>query len=1105
LKGLPALFILLMPFRSAAEPEAVGPAGAAVETLLAVSGKPLQLSHGFVLGGTERVSLLGGAEIPPGSYSMDYDRGRVSLSDSTLSARPVVIRYMYVPFPIKQRYSHSLLDLDTPSSSMRSPARATAARREYPSLPAALTVDGQKSFSVEFGNNKDLSLGQSLDLRLRGKISPKIRLNAQLTDRNLPFQPSGNTADLRELDRVLIRLEGEGFDATLGDHEFTSERSEFGKFRRSLKGFSASARSGRGAVAVAGAQSKGRFRTVELQGVEGKQGPYRLLEESGSSSGIVVAGSERVWIDGRRAKRGAQKDYTIDYNRATITFTAKHMIGSDTQIAVQFEYSLGAYERDLYGATWRISSPRGISVEGVLLREADNKKHPLGSPAVPGVPLASEGVAGAADPDRASGGIRFEGPGKGEYTKVYTDSVPPFYFLYEGEGQGEYSVDFVLVGPGEGSYVKEGGGDEGHFRFVGSHLGDYEVGSGLVPPVSHSLVDVAMKWKAGEKGYLKSELAFSTHDPDLVSSSHEGVGPGRALLFEGGVREVALGESLGRLSVTARVRSVGEKFSPFAEINPRFRWREWNAAPENLMQGELSRALEVGYEPAPSVKLGWKILALRSGDTYEGSRNIYEFRRSGKLSLHSTLDVARSLEGGDSLSLRGERSGFSGLVSYQAGPFTPSVGFKREIAMRSGASFGGGFWKDELEARLSAGRGRRGSLGILASWRHSRFADQKGWRFGAQVLSTQIQGTLHGLKGASVSGDYGLSRVLSAAGLVKWGELARIEFSQIAREGRLRNNLSYLVNGTELSPSDRVLAFVGEGGGEYDASGRYTGKGDFAYAPLGSGITGNMELVLRSVYAPRGSPGRKGNTASRWRGMRLSTRLGMKQLFQGDGPSEISPFSRRRVLKGSSSVGQKLELRPLGGWASVEIEWRRTGSVVNVSQSGGRSRVRDRLALGVSRRYSAVFTLEGRASVSRTRDKFGGLEDVSRVVRLDCGLRRRLGGGGEAGLAGAVASERGGFRAGRRSLLELGPTVNCGIPGRARLHIRMKWARVFPETSDSLRDSSLGYLWYRNYEFQADIERSVGSSSAFSISLSGSKHGDGKLVHRIKTELRAFF
>ena len=132
----------------------------------------------------------------------------------------------------------------------------------------------------------------------------------------------------------------------------------------------------RSSTSVAGGVAKGKFASLDVLPIENVQGPYRLNGPNGEQFIIVLANSEKVYLDGRLQTRGFDADYTIDYNLAEVTFTPRHLITRNSRIKIDFEYSDLNYSRSLVAASHYQQLGR-LSVHGNFYQEADNPNNAL--------------------------------------------------------------------------------------------------------------------------------------------------------------------------------------------------------------------------------------------------------------------------------------------------------------------------------------------------------------------------------------------------------------------------------------------------------------------------------------------------------------------------------------------------------------------------------------------------------------------------------------------------------------------------------------------------------------------------------------------------------
>lgn len=190
-----------------------------------------------------------------------------------------------------------------------------------------------------------------------------MNIEAVITDQNIPYQPKGNTQQIRDFDNVYIRLFNEKTGLTAGvvltnPHE----ESYFLKYYKNVQGLQFKHKTKLGdwnsSTQLSGAAAKGKFSSILLTAIEGSQGAYKLRGPNGERFVIVLANSERVFIDGERIERGFDRDYVIDYNLGEITFNANVLITRFTRIRVDFEYAETFYTRTSRVITQELSTKK---------------------------------------------------------------------------------------------------------------------------------------------------------------------------------------------------------------------------------------------------------------------------------------------------------------------------------------------------------------------------------------------------------------------------------------------------------------------------------------------------------------------------------------------------------------------------------------------------------------------------------------------------------------------------------------------------------------------------------------------------------------------------
>jgi hypothetical protein len=429
---------------------------------------------------------------------------------------------------------------------------------------SGLNRSGSISRAITLGNNQDLSLNSSLNLQLNGRISDDLELIAVISDDNIPIQPEGNTQQIQDFDRVYIQLLHKNYSLTAGDFELRKPNSYFLNYFKKAKGAYVqtnfeTTKSYTIKNDLAAAIAKGKYNRQLILGREGIQGPYRLQGIANENFIIVLAGTERVFIDGILMKRGENLDYTIDYNTAEITFMPRRVITAYSRITVEFEYSDKNYSRSLTTLSSSFENKKN-AFRINYYNEQDSKNRPLLQDLNDDQKrfLSSIGDATSSAYFPSIDSVGFSDT---EIRYKKTDSNGIAIFVYSTNPEDAiYKLNFSQVGTNLGNYILENSLANGRvFKWVapigGIPQGNFEPVVVLVAPRKTSMFTFAAEHKSGKKWSMGTELAISQTDLNLFSSLDDADNTGIANKSYIEYKEKLKSDSTGDLLLVSNVQA----------------------------------------------------------------------------------------------------------------------------------------------------------------------------------------------------------------------------------------------------------------------------------------------------------------------------------------------------------------------------------------------------------------------------------------------------------------------------------------------------------------------------------------------------------------------
>lgn len=524
-----------------------------------------------------------------------------------------------------------------------------------------LNRSGSISRAITIGNNQDLSVSSSLNLQMSGRISDDLEIIAAISDDNIPIQPEGNTQQIQEFDRVFIQLINTNYSVIAGDYELRKPNSYFLNYLKKVKGAMLSTQynfengfSTKNSASIAIA--KGKYNRMVILGREGNQGPYRLTGLYNEQFIIVLAGTERVYLDGILLKRGDNEDYTIDYNTAELTFSPKRLITAYSRITIEFEYSDKNYSRTLTTVsteqkykTWAFRFNyynEQDSKNRPLLQELnDDKKRFIASQAY----IDNKGFYLSED------SVGFD-DSEVRYKKI--DSLGQTIYVYSINPEDAiYKINFTEFGANKGNYILEQTLANGRvFKWVrpvnGIPQGTHEPLVFLVAPRKNSYYTFAID-KSFKNLILSNEISISDVDDNLFfkGGNQRSVANKTSISHTKNIRSDSVNKY--QLKNTAQLEVVGADFKFLEYYRPQEFNREFALDPSTLFKGnQIWFSYLTSYENNNKPIIQYKFSTFKSADVYSAIQNAinsdlvfgkYKFNSSASINIVDASKLDQSI------------------------------------------------------------------------------------------------------------------------------------------------------------------------------------------------------------------------------------------------------------------------------------------------------------------------------------------------------------------------------------------------------------------------------------------------------------------------------
>lgn len=377
-------------------------------------------------------------ENAPIRYAIDNTYGRLILLEKIDSSQNIKIFYKYSDIKVPKSY-----DIGIKKSNgyfeKKSNGKTEVNKNSYIEQSNVKTT-GSIFRQIQVSTNGNSSLNAGMDLKISGKLTPKLSITGAITDNSTPYQSYSSTQSLEEINRIYLILESEKIYSQIGDINVKTNYGYWNKYNRKLMGVSTRIQGKNFRSSGFFGGTKGIFQRQKLETKSGDQGPYRLIGKSGESAIVIIPGSESVYFNGEKLTKDK---YMIYYQNAEIFFSSDILVSEEARIFVEFNYKNEVFPQTSIGGYAERTIFKNSKFWVSAIREKQDNNNPI-DPFLSQIDSDSLGKISDKNMITVSTAVK---DSTGDY--VLLDSI----WVFNGRDNGNYNVYFYRENS-NGGYVR---------------------------------------------------------------------------------------------------------------------------------------------------------------------------------------------------------------------------------------------------------------------------------------------------------------------------------------------------------------------------------------------------------------------------------------------------------------------------------------------------------------------------------------------------------------------------------------------------------------------------------------------------------------------------